>query len=150
MPTLPTYWAKLLNHYEQNSYFKNGLTLPFIIGSRSIIEPNEPLESIKDFFENVKLTGIYLNVIKCDGIGEYVFRIGDIDDINIYDTKGLLIIPDNIFETYIEVDEIINQLDNEYRSYIEQGTFSKNGGSWGNYSKKELKEILEVVGIENI
>ncbi|WP_343321565.1 hypothetical protein [Sphingobacterium multivorum] len=150
MQASSTYWHILLCHFEKQGYFHNGLTLPFIIGSRSILEPNEPLESIKDFFENVKLTGIYLNVIKCDGIGEYVFRIGDIDDMNIYDTKGLLIIPDNIFETCIEVDEIINQLDNEYSSYIEQGTFSKNGGSWENYSKKELKEILEVVGIENI
>ncbi|WP_333620790.1 hypothetical protein [Sphingobacterium multivorum] len=146
MQASSTYWHSLLCHFEKQGYFHNGLTLPFIIGSRSILEPNEPIETIKDFFKHVKLTGTYLNIIKCGGIGEYVFRIGDEEDLKFYDTKGIFIIPDNIFETCSKADEIIDKLAQEYSARIEKGEFSKNGGNWGNYIQKEFEEILEVKG----
>lgn len=44
------YWFKLLNHFNQKGYINNGLTLPFIIGSRSVIEPKESLQTINEFF----------------------------------------------------------------------------------------------------
>lgn len=139
------YWYTLLIHFEENRFFKNGLTLPFILGSRSVIEPNLPMQSVEELFKQVEDLGLHLNVLRCDQIGEYVFRIGDSEDIKTYGNKGIFIVTDSIFEDCSGAYEIINQLRRDNILHIEKGEFSKNDGEWGGYSKKEHEQLIQVI-----
>ncbi|NGM64182.1 hypothetical protein [Sphingobacterium sp. SGR-19] len=143
------YWYTLLSHFEENRYFTNGLTLPFILGSRSIIEPYLPIQSVEEFFKEVEDLGLYLNLLKCGGIGENVFRIGDVEDIKTYGNKGIFIIPDFIFENCSSAYEIVKQLCDENMPHLRKNEFSKNAGHWGNYSQVELEELNEVRNLVN-
>lgn len=138
------YWYNLLIHFEENRYFTNGLTLPFILGSRTIIEPTLPLQSIEEFFKHAEESKTYINVLKCGGIGEYVFRIGDKEDVKVYDEKGIFIIPDLIFENCPGSSEIISELCKKYAYHLEKNFFSKNVEEWGNYTQNELEKLMEV------
>src|SRR4051812_38514295 len=73
------YWYRLLEHYEKKRYFSNGLTIPFLIGSRILIEPGENLLSIGQFILEASGTPIPkpITIIKCGNIGEFVIGILD-------------------------------------------------------------------------
>ena len=140
------YWYTLLSHFEENRYFTNGLTLPFILGSRSIIEPNLPIQSVEEFFKEVEDLGLYL---KCGGIGENVFRIGDVEDIKTHGNKGIFIIPDFIVENCPSAYEIVKQLCEENMPHLRKNEFSKNAGHWENYSQDESEKLNEVRNLVN-
>lgn len=74
------YWYKLLDLFERKRYFWNGLTIPFIIGSRQYIEPTEDLQTISDFIDKINSSEYYVSVLKCNNIGEYVFSLSNLGD----------------------------------------------------------------------
>jgi hypothetical protein len=43
-------WYNVLQHFDNNGYFHNGLTLPFLIGASSTIYPVLPLITINAFW----------------------------------------------------------------------------------------------------
>lgn len=47
------YWYKLLDVFERKRYFWNGLTIPFIIGSREYTRPYEYQQTIGDLIEEI-------------------------------------------------------------------------------------------------
>ena len=139
------YWYKLLKHFDNKNYFQNGLTLPFIIGSKIYIEPEEKLQSVREIIEDFNSSEFFINVLKCECIGEYVFRISDSGDENRYKTLETFVITDSSFSTYTNINEIIEELENEYVKYIKDGKFSKTNGIWSSFSLDfDIPKIEEI------
>lgn len=78
------YWYKLLDLFERKGHFWNGLTIPFIIGSREYIEPSEDQQTIGELIDEINSSTYYVSVLKCGGIGEYVFSLSNANDREIY------------------------------------------------------------------
>lgn len=145
-------WYDVLTHFDNNGYFQNGLTIPFLLGSNTVLNPHEKLLSTSDLLLEISNHSSKFTILYCGGIREYV--LGKLD----YETEKLLskykkgiyrefnnlIIVDNSFETLNEFDEIVSLLSNKYDPLIQSGYFSKNNDEWGNYSKIEKQRILEV------
>ena len=142
---MENYWLKLLLHFDNQNYFYNGLTLPFIIGSRLFIEPNQQIQTIEEIINEFNTSDFHINILKCNGIGEYVFRISDSGDENIYRTLENFVITDYSFSSCSNVNQLISELEKKYNQYILEERFSKIEGEWKFYSKEidipRLKEI---------
>ena len=124
------YWYRLLKHFDRKGYFYNGLTLPFIIGSRLYLEPEKKVQTIEELITDFKTSNTYINVLECDGIGEYVFRIADPGDENIYRTLENFVITDSSFLGYNNIKEVVMELDRQYHPFIQGQKFSKSDGKW--------------------
>ncbi len=70
------YWYKLLTHFERNGYFENGLTIPFIIGSRKFIEPEQRIQTVQELISEFSNSDCFINVLKCDLIVGSVLKSG--------------------------------------------------------------------------
>lgn len=140
------YWLKLLNHYDSKRYFHNGLTLPFIIGSRIFIEPENKLNTVEEIITEFNNSTLKINVLKCAGIGEYVFRICDIGDDKIYQSLENFVITDNSFSNYNSVNEIITELKFKYNHLLVNHKYSKIKGEWKFFC--EVEDIPKIKEIE--
>jgi hypothetical protein len=140
------YWYRLLTHFYDKKYFVNGLTLPYIIGSRTILEPNNSVQTIEDFFHEVKSENVYLSVLKCGGIGELVFSISNKSDFDIYGGFENIVDIDGLFENYNNLHDFSNYLKDKYGDIISQENFSRNYfGKWERFTiKKDLPRLSEL------
>lgn len=139
------YWYKLLIHFEKNRYFENGLTLPFIIGSRKFIEPEQNLQSVQELISEFNNSDYFINVLKCDLIGEYVFRISDTENKKIYGGIGNFVITDSSFSDYESYNEISLKLEKRYNKIIKAEKFSRKNGKWNNFDlTNDILKIEEI------
>lgn len=134
------YWYSLLKHFETKDYFTNGLTIPFVIGAGRNIDEQAALLTIEELFKEFEESREHFNVLKYDGIGEYVFRIGDKKDSEIYPTKGFLIIIEDCFENYPTIGDIILHLNDLYNDLIEIN-YSKIQGIWSKFDERDIARI---------
>lgn len=138
------YWYKLLNLFERKGYFSNGLTIPFIIGSRQYIESTEDLQTISDLIYEINSSAYYVSVLKCGGIGEYVFSLSNIGDKEIYGGVDNIVTIDISFKNGTSISDIINELELKYADLINSETYSKTDGEWGGYTDKEINRLQEI------
>jgi hypothetical protein len=138
------YWYKLLDLFERKGYFWNGLTIPFIIGSRQYIQPTEDLQTISDLIDEINSSEYYVSVLKCGGIGEYVFSLSNEADKNIYGGVDNIVIIDISFKNGVSSNEIIDELELKYSDLINSETYSKTDGEWGDYTDKEINRLQEI------
>lgn len=139
------YWCKLLKHYDANKYFHNGLTLPFIIGSRIFIEPENNLNTVEEIITDFNNSAFKINVLKCVGIGEYVFRICDVGDDKVYRNLENFVISDYSFSDYNNIDQIIKELEHKYNDLLADKKYSKTNGVWNFFCDKEdIPKIKEI------
>jgi hypothetical protein len=140
------YWHRLLTHFYDKNYFTNGLTLPYIIGSQTITEPNNQTQTIKDFFEEVKNENIYLSVLKCGGIGKLVFSLSNKSDFEIYGGFENIVDIDGLFEKCNNIHDFSNYLQEKYGDIISKEKFSRNHlGKWERFTTDiDLSRLSEL------
>ena len=154
--TSEKYWYRVLNHFENGNYFNNGLTIPFLIGCRVIVEPNKELQSIKEFVTEMRDSQYALTIMKCGQLNEYVVGLLDQETNSfrkqyknkMYREFGSLLITDNSFDDIYKFEELIADLENNYNDKIEKRCFSKEFGEWGEFSSTDKTRLNEVVIIE--
>ena len=105
------YWYQFIEHFDKKRYVQNGLTIPFIIGSRKIIEPSKKQQTIKELFDDIRVSDCYISVLFCDYIGEFVFSISNEEDKNIYGGFDNLIVIDDSFSYANEFSDIVTELE---------------------------------------
>lgn len=148
-------WLKVLNHFDQKGYFQNGLTIPFLIGSRTITNPKQEILSVNDFFNELFDSKILIKILRCDYLGEYVISSFDYEsnelrlnrikkDKPLYREFGNLIIMDNSFKELSLNNQLISALSQSYQENINNGLFSRETGKWTPYSEKDKQRIKEV------
>lgn len=145
-------WFNVLTHFENKNYVYNGLTLPFLIGVHTILEPHSPLLSIEEFIHAASNSCPPVTLMKCGNIGEYVFGTldGETEAIckqypNLYKKFENIIVTDNSFSNCQDIDEIIIILKDENQKRIDAKQFSKVSGEWGNYTKQDIERVKELL-----
>jgi len=146
-------WFRVLCHFDDNNYFANGLTIPFLLGASSIINSDEEILSVEEFFLQAIDESLprKISLQKCVNIGEYVIGIIDKETINypygkaITKQFGNICITDNSFLEIIDASELKNILIDESQNLLDSNLYSINRGNWGNYSDVEMSRIKELL-----
>ncbi|WP_276482672.1 hypothetical protein [Paraflavitalea pollutisoli] len=138
------YWHRLLRHFERKGYIHNGLTIPFLIGSRSIIYPGEPLITIEELLSEAAEYGAILQ--KCAEIGEFVMGAMNSDtrqaQCNHHD-MGCIYLADGSLDHVTNAEDKIKLIQKIYYRYVVYGQFSKNNGLWTSFSAEDEARIKE-------
>ncbi|MBL0200396.1 MAG: hypothetical protein IPP81_09560 [Chitinophagaceae bacterium] len=117
-------WLDVLEYFLEKGYVDNGLTIPFLIGSKSVLEPDEPLQSIKEFITEISENEPPISLMSCGKVHHYILSPMDSYDIDmrhIYRNFGNLVIIDDSFKDAKSIDDIISELDTELSDEIEEG-----------------------------
>lgn len=145
-------WFKVLYHFYDNNYFANGLTIPFLLGAASVIDPGNEILSVEDFVLQASDESLpkKISLQKCGAISEYVFGIIDYETINypygkaIVKQFGNICITDNSFSDIHEIDDLKKILSDTSQNLLNSNLYSKNQGNWGQYSEVETVRIKEL------
>jgi hypothetical protein len=140
------YWYKLLTHFENKGYVQNGLTIPFLIGSLEIVDPNAKQWSIIEMTESLNYIGC--TILKCPNIGEFVIGSLEIEALKYrkyYHTPcDKIIVTDNSLDGVKSLAEITKLFIILYESLIADRKFSLNSGIWTYFTNIEWMRIKEV------
>jgi hypothetical protein len=155
MTNQTTYWSKVLSHYERKRYYNNGLTIPFLIGSRTILEPHEKSQTVSEFLNDLRSSNQCVTMMKCDTLKEYVIGLLDSETNlmrkqypKLYNELGSIIITDGSFAGVADFQDIITRLEDDYNEMIKNQTFSKDIGQWGYFSKVDQSRLNEVISAD--
>lgn len=147
MNLVSPYWDRLLRYFERKGYVQNGLTLPFLIGSLEILEPNRKKWEIDAMMDSLASVGC--TILKCAYIGEFV--IGSLDNFTLQNKESYHPIANNIIVTDSSLDKInsieeITQLFTKcYQPLLSAEQYSKNNGDWTYFTDTELTRIKEII-----
>lgn len=144
-------WFHVLCYFDDNNYFNNGLTIPFLLGIISVIDSNEQMLSVEDFFSQAIDESLprKISLQRCGEIGEYVFGTIDSETINypygkaISKQFGNLCITDNSFSNVTDVNDVKKILIKESQNLLNSNLYSINQGTWGDYSDLEKSRLKE-------
>ena len=146
-------WLKTLKHFDRNNYVRNGLTIPFLLGSESIIVNNKDLSSVSEFINSITNEEFpcYLSLLKCGNIGEIIIGVLDQETLNYVGKKlseyylvfGKLVLMESTFKQ-TELRAIKDKLIEIYQPKIDNKTFSVTNGKWCEFSKQDLNKIKEI------
>jgi hypothetical protein len=146
------YWFTVLKYFEEKKYFRNGLTIPFLIGSRTILEPGEQLQTIEEFITDLSESDPPITLMKCWQTDQYVLSI--IDDLDrqmmrvykdLYKNFGSLVITDQSFAKFTSLGDVISQLDSDLSCEIESGGYSRIDGEWQGFDVRDLQRLNELL-----
>ncbi|MBK9485392.1 MAG: hypothetical protein IPO01_09315 [Chitinophagaceae bacterium] len=101
-------WLDVLEYFLEKGYVDNGLTIPFLIGSKSVLEPDEPLQSIKEFITEISENEPPISLMSCGKVHHYILSPMDSYDIDmryIYRNFGNLVIIDDSFKDAKSIDD---------------------------------------------
>jgi uncharacterized protein YpuA (DUF1002 family) len=127
------------------------LTIPFLIGSRSIVQPQEDLLTIEGLIDQMNSHSRPITIMFCGQIKEYVLSLLDEETNsirkqykNLYKEFGNLICADQSLDKITTLTELIKKLDSDYSEIIKNQTFSKNIGKWASFSDKDKSQLNEI------
>ncbi|MFN7847200.1 MAG: hypothetical protein ACK5P4_08285 [Bacteroidota bacterium] len=148
------YWFEVLNYFEKQRYIANGLTIPFLIGSRKIIEPKNNVQKISEFLSEMFVSPNLTTIMKCSNIKEYVIGILDLETkliINkeyngkkVFKYFGNLIAMDNSCDNIENENSLIVYLESLYGKTINEEKFSLERGTWTNFSAEDKKRLTQL------
>ena len=150
------YWYMLLTHFEKCNYFQNGLTIPFIIASRTILEPEEELQSVDMLISDFCMakTPRRITGLKCGNIREFVFGLLDsetksaMDTYNgLYQEFGNLVFTDDSLIEVKNIDGMVLKMTEIHDPIVKLGSQSKIDGVWQRFSTKDEARIKEIIAL---
>jgi len=140
------YWYLVLSHFENKGYIHNGLTIPFLIGAREILEPQENLLTINELVNSIDTMGG--TILECPNIGEFVIGTVDSETLKFKSAYPKLldniIVTDNSLNAVNNLDELISHFETLYQDKLPNKEYSKNYGTWGYFTEIELTRIGEL------
>jgi hypothetical protein len=143
------YWYKILIHFQKKGYFVNGLTLPYLIGARTILEPGEKLLTVRGILNeinNIQLP-VSVTLIRFNTISEYLvglIKIHEVEHKHLFRHFNHLLVSDHSFPHDEQFDVVCSLMEIMYQPTVDTAHYSKIDGTWGAFSKDDLQHLSEV------
>lgn len=147
------YWEKLIDFWV-NVKHKNGLSIPFILGAKTLIDNrfrinensvNDLMTEIRNFDNNSIITLQF-----CDNINEYVLGINDplfpkvgLEILNEKTNKTRIIATLNTYVLGNNFNELSKALTSRYHNCLNEQKFSRIDFDWAPFTENDLKLINE-------
>jgi hypothetical protein len=138
----------VLRHFERQGYITNGLTIPYLIGSSSVLTSCGELSTVTDFLQEAcsDPCSFQITLMYCNYIGEYVVGTLDRESVSstpYYQNIGGIFVTDSSLSWCSSLKELTELLENEYACLISERKFSTEGGVWVEFSEKDKEQIKE-------
>lgn len=150
----PPIWFKILSHFEKKGYIQNGVTIPFLIGSNTVLNPSGKALTITQLVNEFQIIHDpeKITIQKCGNIGEYVIGILDNETKmiiakykqNVYKNFKNFVIIDSSFDSYQDINQILKTLEDIYLKLLSEQKYSKNDGVWTGFTEIDKKRLNEV------
>jgi hypothetical protein len=149
------YWGRLINYWVIVKR-RNGLSIPFILGTRALTDIDFKIDyhSVPDLFNEIRNCDgdEVITLQHCENIGEYVLGLND--PINPKD--GLTVPNEKTGKTKIiatlntgvlgkTFDAIVKSLTDRYHDCLIKETYSRIDFKWTAFSDSDLKMISEAL-----
>lgn len=147
-------WFRVLEYYEKNGYYDNGLTIPYLIGCNTIINPTRPILSLTELlneFQNIHKPEI-ITIFECGNIGEFVVAILDYES-KLYYTESKrsihkrfnnILVLDSSLDKCSNINQVISIMKKKYQFIIQEQKFSKNDGVWTEYTEIDRERLSKL------
>ncbi|WP_226389439.1 hypothetical protein [Penaeicola halotolerans] len=148
------YWFKLINYWV-NVRYKNGLSIPFILGARTLIDNKYKIneKSVSELLYDIKNSEAedIITIQHCADIGEYVLGINDRKNPKIGDyiknektgeTRIIRAINTNVLGK--SFDDLIESLTRRYTNSLSYNLISRNDFNWTTFTDYDLEIINNV------
>jgi hypothetical protein len=140
------YWSVLLRHFENKGYIHNGLTIPFLIGARNIMEPKTSLLEISELVNSINIIGG--TVLECSNIEEFVIGTLDTETLkykSVYpNCIDNILITDNSLDNVNNLQNLISHFEQRYQKNLDNSEYSKNNGVWTKFTEIDRTRINEI------
>jgi hypothetical protein len=149
-PDIP-YWILLIRHYLKKQYVRNGLTIPYLIGARTVVEPDLPMLSIHEFLLQASEYKSGITIMRCRNIGEYVLAELDTESRKYslhYQNIGHLYVTDDSMMNMVDLPQLVEYCTYMYAECMENKTYSRVDGQWEPFSKTDMGWLQEVANNE--
>ncbi|MDO6802987.1 hypothetical protein Q4595_11060 [Wenyingzhuangia sp. 1_MG-2023] len=142
-------WFQVLKSFYENDEYYNGLTIPYLIGASTIINPEQPLKSIIDLLteaQNMNLPHM-IELLFCEADEEFVLRIYDKENLVTLDERdrqydNLIITEESLAD--LNIEQVINEMYKLYQDPIKKNNYTKHNAVWCNYSLYDIKRITKI------
>ncbi|MBI1769526.1 MAG: hypothetical protein HYR67_14255 [Bacteroidetes bacterium] len=142
------YWELLLKSWRADN--KDGLTIPFIIGSQRFLPTKQSEQNIEELLVNIiaaEASQVYISY--CPTINEIIFGLRDQSKENIagkFPTfnssfQEKLFLTEFLNDLGSDAEGVISKLTERYQPLIDDSKFSKNEGEWGDFSGNDIDFI---------
>src|SRR5579859_4152050 len=107
------YWMRVLSYYEKQGYISNGLTIPFLIGSKRYVAPAHHQYTICELLYQFAISSRKITMMLCPNINQFVIGIMDSEtrqisqDSGLYRTFGGLAITDSSLSNIDNLSHLI-------------------------------------------
>ena len=145
-------WYEMLTTYCRLMHYKNGITLPNIIGAYYSYDGSIDLFSnqcvirvLSDILSSQRNIGVLIN--KCKDIHNYVLSTTDrqLNNPNINDKIFVGLYDKNLHEHLSNVDKLGEHLYSIHREEIMLKKFSFKNGNWSEFSAIEIQYINSII-----
>ena len=144
-------WEIVLRQFQDNKFFQNGLTLPFLIGTHIYFGDKNSNLKISHILNEITHNQNFVSILFCDTIKEYVFSWLDNESIDGLKTNkiilpriGNLVDSDGSVKDFKDLESMKVFFEDRYRILVEKQQFSKNQGVWGPYSDSDIKRLESI------
>lgn len=156
METRKSLWYSLLTTGKRKLGWKDGLSIPFLVGAYSQKRENDygSLEGLKEIFEEIKTTigTEEIGIVKCNGyktMDVYMIQVlSDIAEGQARIVRENQVFEDRIYTTLADVssfNSLVEKLWDMYKDPIMKGNFSVQndfrGDHWRPFNGEELTMI---------
>lgn len=149
------YWGRLINYWIKVKK-RNGLSIPFILGTRTLTDSNFKTDnqSVSDLLNEIKNSDgdETITLQHCENIGEYVLGLNDpknpkdgllISNGTTGKTKIIATLNTEVLgKTFVAV---VKSLTDRYTECLINGKYSRIDFKWTNFSDTDLIMIKEAL-----
>ncbi len=142
-------WFQVLKSFYENDEYYNGLTLPYLIGASTILNPERPLISINELLTEAQNPNLpfKIELLICEAEEEFVLRIYDKENLVVLDEfdrqyENLIITEESLAD--LNIEQVINKMYMLYQDPINKGLFKNILKKWSEYSKIDILRITKI------
>lgn len=149
MPQKTVTWQSLLEEWEKRG--RTGLSLPFLVGSESVVDPSyiPTVEDARYLLHKIFTVGIpgrTIQIRHCDVVRTWVIGLVDDPDDGIYlDTPASVYAKSEVCQEFGNTaNQILQELPDHFAVEIQLQNFSVTAGRWHSFNADDRELINSV------
>jgi hypothetical protein len=144
------YWLRVIRFFERRGFIQNGLTVPFLIGSRKYLQTADAHYNVERLLFEFYNSQVPLTILFCNNINEFVVGSMDAETTKLmedgkvsYHHFGKLFCVDSSIETQ-DINSLTKSFIERYSKLIDKELYSVIHGIWQVFSDMDKARLEQL------